>query len=191
MPKKDLSWIQDSGIYGTWTFTTQTMTDAGYFKGISYVVMHVMPDPMRVKSCEIQKNPNNSSESCREENNLACSHGGAPNDVKEVCVDTETTQLEWSDGACLCVNTMITVWCVVSCRVSCCVVVLQSIMDGLLFWCVCVLCCVVLPIGAFCWFAVCSVAGSPMSFAPKQNSNLFSSHQTMVLCLCPLRCDVI
>jgi len=52
---------------------------------------------MRVKSCEIQKNPNNSSESCREENNLACSHGGAPNDVKEVCVDTETTQLEWSD----------------------------------------------------------------------------------------------
>ena len=89
MPKKDSSWIQRSGIYGTWTFTTETMTDVGYYKGLAYVVMHLMPDPMQVKSCILKD--------CIEADNQACSHTGADHE----CLNTETTDAEWSDGACV------------------------------------------------------------------------------------------
>ncbi len=94
MPKKNSSWIQRSGIYGTWTFTTETMTDVGYYKGLAYVVMHLMPDPMQVKSCTI--NADNKQPACIEADNQACSHTG----VDQRCISTETEELEWSDGVC-------------------------------------------------------------------------------------------
>jgi len=112
MPRKDSSWIGASGLYGTWTFTTQTMTDVGYYKGNAYVVVHLMPDPMQVKSCSIDtwepdanhNNDDNDSNAtgsttgnCSEADNKACSHGKASGDEGEECVDTETTELEWSD----------------------------------------------------------------------------------------------
>ena len=99
MTKKDVSWIKDSGLYGTWTFTTQTMTDVGYYKGIAYVVMHLMPDPMHVNSCVINSNSNSNkgNTTCIEADNRACSHVGY-DDEKEECVDTETSEVEWSDG---------------------------------------------------------------------------------------------
>ena len=100
MPKKDSSWIQKSGLYGTWTFTTQTMTDVGYYKGLAYVVMHVMPDPMQVKSCTIQGD-GKMHKACIEADNRACSHLGAKDDEQQVCVSTETSMVEWSDGMCL------------------------------------------------------------------------------------------
>lgn len=95
MPRKDTKWIEKSGLYGTWTFTTETMTDIGYYKGIAYVVMHLMPDPMQVKSCSFSDKKH-----CREITNRACSHGGANGNENQICVNTETTELEWSDGAC-------------------------------------------------------------------------------------------
>ena len=99
MTKKDVSWIKDSGLYGTWTFTTQTMTDVGYYKGIAYIVMHLMPDPMHVNSCVINSNSNSNkgNTACIEADNRACSHVGY-DDEKEECVDTETSEVEWSDG---------------------------------------------------------------------------------------------
>ena len=115
MPRKDSSWIEQSGLYGTWTFTTQTMTDAGYYKGIAYVVMHLMPDPMQVQSCvlpEVDSNDNGDdnngngndndknkkTKGCIEADNRACSHTDAVDNEHEACVNTETTNLEWSDG---------------------------------------------------------------------------------------------
>lgn len=84
-----------SGLYGTWTFATQTMTDIGYYKGRAYVVMYLMPDPMQVRSCELEE--------CAEQSNQLCQH-------KKECVNTEETVVEWSDGkycgavvACLCI----------------------------------------------------------------------------------------
>eukprot|EP00536_Pseudo-nitzschia_multiseries_P010568 jgi/Psemu1/67488/estExt_Genemark1.C_3270027 len=121
MPRKDSSWIEASGLYGTWTFTTQTMTDIGYYKGLAYVVVHLMPDPMQVKSCTCAingvgaggvgaggagagagavaatKTGTGTGTSCLEADNRACSHGGASGDEGEECVDTETTEVEWSD----------------------------------------------------------------------------------------------
>ena len=73
-----------SGLYGTWTFSTTTMTDVGYYKGRAYMVMHLMPDPMQVRSCQL--------EGCSEASNQLCQH-------KKECVNTETTVVEWSDGA--------------------------------------------------------------------------------------------
>jgi hypothetical protein len=95
MPKKESAWIEKSGLYGTWTFTTETMSDAGYYKGIAYVVMHVMPNPMQVKSCVIKDR----KKACIEAENRACSHVGAMDNANEQCVHTETHQIEWSDGA--------------------------------------------------------------------------------------------
>jgi len=97
MPKKDSSWIQNSGLYGTWTFTTETMTDVGYYKGIAYVVMHIMPDPMQVKSCVIKGTSKDKNNSCIEANNKACSHVGAVDNEHEECVNTENSEVEWSD----------------------------------------------------------------------------------------------
>ena len=88
MPKKDSSFLEKSGLYGTWTFTTQTMTDVGYYKGLAYVVMHVMPDPMQVKSCVIEG-------TCIEADNQVCNHAGG---TTQECVDIETSPVEWSDG---------------------------------------------------------------------------------------------
>jgi len=73
------------------------MTEVGYYKGISYVVMHLMPDPMQVKSCIIRNNGNNKTSGCLEADNKACSHGGAVGNEREECVDTETKEIEWSD----------------------------------------------------------------------------------------------
>ena len=101
MPKKDSSWIEKSGLYGTWTFTTETMTDVGYYKGVAYVVMHLMPDPMQVKSCVIKGDSKTKKKACIEADNMACSHAGAIDDENEQCVDIETSQIEWSDGALL------------------------------------------------------------------------------------------
>eukprot|EP00531_Pseudo-nitzschia_arenysensis_P004263 CAMPEP_0116131052 /NCGR_PEP_ID=MMETSP0329-20121206/8803_1 /TAXON_ID=697910 /ORGANISM="Pseudo-nitzschia arenysensis, Strain B593" /LENGTH=495 /DNA_ID=CAMNT_0003625463 /DNA_START=279 /DNA_END=1766 /DNA_ORIENTATION=+ len=67
------------------------MTDVGYYKGLAYVVMHLMPDPMQVKSCTIDAE--NGHPACIEADNMACSHT-IPN---QKCVNTETTELEWSD----------------------------------------------------------------------------------------------
>eukprot|EP00535_Pseudo-nitzschia_heimii_P002350 CAMPEP_0197191912 /NCGR_PEP_ID=MMETSP1423-20130617/24237_1 /TAXON_ID=476441 /ORGANISM="Pseudo-nitzschia heimii, Strain UNC1101" /LENGTH=113 /DNA_ID=CAMNT_0042644697 /DNA_START=117 /DNA_END=454 /DNA_ORIENTATION=+ len=97
MPRKDSSWIEQSGLHGTWTFTTQTMTDAGYYKGIAYVVMHLMPDPMQVQSCVIEGDPKEKTKGCVEADNRACSHTDAADNEHEDCVDTETTDVEWSD----------------------------------------------------------------------------------------------
>lgn len=81
-----------SGLYGTWTFATQTMTDVGYYKGRAYVVMHLMPDPMQVRSCQ--------HKDCSEETNHLCQRS-APSQLgleTEECVDTENAIAEWSDG---------------------------------------------------------------------------------------------
>ena len=103
MPKKDSSWIEKSGLYGTWTFTTQTMTDVGYYKAIGYVVMHLMPDPLQVKSCVItgEGDPTDKKKhkACIEADNRACSHMGVKNNGVEKCVNTETSEVEWSEGA--------------------------------------------------------------------------------------------
>jgi hypothetical protein len=99
MTKKDSSWIEKSGLYGTRTFTTQTMTDVGYYKGVAYVVMHLMPDPMQVKSCVIKGDKSKNNTTCIEADNKACSHVGAIDNENEECVDTETHTVEWSDGA--------------------------------------------------------------------------------------------
>ena len=96
MPKKDSSFLEKSGLYGTWTFTTQTMTDVGYYKGLAYVVMHVMPDPMQVKSCVIEGD-GKKHQACIEANNQVCNHAGG---TTQECVDIETSPVEWSDGAC-------------------------------------------------------------------------------------------
>jgi len=61
------------------------MTDVGYFKGLAYVVMHLMPDPMQVKSCVLKD--------CIEADNQACSHTGADHE----CLNTEIMDAEWSD----------------------------------------------------------------------------------------------
>jgi hypothetical protein len=76
-----------SGLYGTWTFATQAMTDIGYYKGRAYVIMHLMPDPMQARSCELKE--------CAELSNHVCQK---QNDGKEECVSTETSVVEWSDG---------------------------------------------------------------------------------------------
>ena len=94
MPKKDSSWIEKSGLYGTWTFTTQTMTDVGYYKGLAYVVMHVMPDPMQIKSCVIPGD-GKKHHACIEADNQVCNHDGNSN---QECVDIETSMVDWSDG---------------------------------------------------------------------------------------------
>ena len=84
-------WIEESNLYGTWTFTTQTMTDIGYYKGISYFVIHIMPNPMSgVNSCIINDNNN-----CTEADNYACHYN---NERKKECINTETSQVDWSDG---------------------------------------------------------------------------------------------
>ena len=86
-------WIEESNLYGTWTFTTQTMTDIGYYKGISYFVIHIMPTPMSgVNSCIINDTSGNN---CTEANNYACQYN---NERKEECINTETSQVDWSDG---------------------------------------------------------------------------------------------
>ena len=64
------------------------MTDVGYYKGLAYVVMHVMPDPMQVKSCVIER-------TCIEADNQVCNHAGG---TTQECVDIETSPVEWSDG---------------------------------------------------------------------------------------------
>ena len=85
-------WIEESNLYGTWTFTTQTMTDIGYYKGISYFVIHIMPNPMSgVNSCEMIGDNNN----CTEADNYACHYN---NERKKECINTETSQVDWSDG---------------------------------------------------------------------------------------------
>jgi hypothetical protein len=112
-------WIEESGMYGTWTFTTQTMTDVGYYKGIGYFIIHIMPNPMQVNSCSIIQNNNNNNTSsyvgdhynnktntktnandtsCIEADNYACHYNNNNNNKEEECINTETSQVEWSDG---------------------------------------------------------------------------------------------
>jgi hypothetical protein len=119
-------WIEESGMYGTWTFTTQTMTDVGYYKVIGYFIIHIMPNPMQVNSCSIIQNNNNNNTpsyvgdhynnktnaktnaktktnandtSCIEADNYACHYNNNNNNNKEEeCINTETSQVEWSDG---------------------------------------------------------------------------------------------
>mmetsp|Transcript_28823 Transcript_28823/g.33043 ORF Transcript_28823/g.33043 Transcript_28823/m.33043 type:complete len:523 (-) Transcript_28823:127-1695(-) len=102
--KKEESWIEESGVFGTWTFTTQTMTDAGYYKGLAYLLMHVMPNPMQVNSCQLGDNDPTKKhhKGCVEASNHACIRSRNHNTdeeekVEEECVDTETSQLDWSD----------------------------------------------------------------------------------------------
>lgn len=89
-----------SGLYGTWTFATQTMTDIGYYKGRAYVILHLMPDPMQVRSCQ--------KKGCVEASNHICHYqqqqGGSFSSSSELeghveeCIDTENAVVEWSDG---------------------------------------------------------------------------------------------
>jgi hypothetical protein len=72
-----------SGLYGTWTFATQTMADIGYYKGRAYVVMHLMPDPVQVPSCQLKD--------CSKQSNQLCQHNNR-------CVNTNETVVAWSDG---------------------------------------------------------------------------------------------
>jgi hypothetical protein len=58
--------------------------------------MHLMPDPMQVKSCVI-KGDDKKQKACIEADNRACSHVGAKDNEKEECVNTETSKVEWSD----------------------------------------------------------------------------------------------
>ncbi|KAG7370835.1 hypothetical protein IV203_019405 [Nitzschia inconspicua] len=82
-----------SGLYGTWTFSTQTMTDIGYYKGRAYVIMHLMPDPMQFRSCQLPDCPEESNHLCqRSMASLSSQLQG-----KEECVDTEGSIVEWSD----------------------------------------------------------------------------------------------
>jgi uncharacterized membrane protein len=101
-------WIDESNIYGTWTFTTQTMTDIGYYKGISYFVIHIMPNPMQINSCIIinnnNDNDNDNNNTCIEADNYACHYNNNNNNdegkgkEQEECINTETSKVEWSDG---------------------------------------------------------------------------------------------
>jgi hypothetical protein len=98
-----------SSLYGTWTFVTETMTDVGYYKGRAYVVMHLMPDPMQIYSCQREDCPERYNKICQlqqqqqqqqKDSNIVRDEnddGDAMSD-KEECIDTETSVATWSDG---------------------------------------------------------------------------------------------
>lgn len=88
-------------LLGTWTLHTDASVDIGYYKAKSFLVMHVLQDPLRVYSCQLK--------GCDELNNQACQQSGGGgggegfsendddgNDNTE-CLDTETNIVEWSD----------------------------------------------------------------------------------------------
>jgi hypothetical protein len=87
-----------SGLYGTWTFATQTMTDIGYYKGRAYVILHLMPDPMQVRSCQLKDCLEQSNHLCQRTTKTATSVLAPELEGKEECIETETSVVEWSDG---------------------------------------------------------------------------------------------
>ena len=90
-------YLWDKTLFGTWTFMTQTMTDLGYYKGRSYFIMHLMPNPLRkTAGCHI----NDESSSCNEYNNQLCmfNDGSSTSERKRTCVDTQSTVVDWSDA---------------------------------------------------------------------------------------------
>ena len=106
-------YLWDKALYGTWTFTTQTMTDLGYYKGRSYFIMHLMPNPLRkTAGCHIDddsRSCNNSGAGdscCNEYNNQLCmfnddsssSSSSTSERRKRTCVDTQSTVVDWSDA---------------------------------------------------------------------------------------------
>jgi hypothetical protein len=90
-----------SGLYGTWTFVTQTMTDIGYYKGRAYVIMHLMPDPMQVRSCQLKDCLEQSNQLCQRTSGRTLSTDSTTSlqmfQGEEVCVSTENSIVEWSD----------------------------------------------------------------------------------------------
>ena len=101
-------YLWDKALYGTWTFTTQTMTDLGYYKGRSYFIMHLMPNPLRkTAGCHIHDDIRSSSSSstgdscCNEYNNQLCifnDDSSTSEQRKRTCVDTQSTVVDWSDA---------------------------------------------------------------------------------------------
>jgi hypothetical protein len=88
-----------SGLYGTWTFSTETMTDIGYYKGRAYVVMHLMADPMQIRSCQLKDCLEQSNHLCQRTRTSSKNASALPVlEEEEVCVDTESSIVEWSDG---------------------------------------------------------------------------------------------
>lgn len=55
-------------LLGTWTLHTDASVDIGYYKAKSFLVMHVLQDPLRVYSCQLK--------GCDELNNQACQQSG-------------------------------------------------------------------------------------------------------------------
>jgi hypothetical protein len=41
-----------SAVLGTWTFQTHTKSDVGYYTGSTFVVMHLMTDPLSMLGCQ-------------------------------------------------------------------------------------------------------------------------------------------
>ena len=89
-------------LLGTWTLHTDASVDIGYYKAKSFLVMHVLQDPLRVYSCQLK--------GCDELNNQACQQSGGggggfsenDGDDNTECLDTETNIVEWSDGTFVC-----------------------------------------------------------------------------------------
>mmetsp|Transcript_5732 Transcript_5732/g.13954 ORF Transcript_5732/g.13954 Transcript_5732/m.13954 type:complete len:547 (-) Transcript_5732:59-1699(-) len=100
-------YLWTKALYGTWTFTTQTMTDVGYYKGRSYFIMHLMPNPLRkTEGCHIHSSQDDfddrssGGDSCSEYNNRLCmfNDDSTSSERKRACVDTQSTVVDWSDA---------------------------------------------------------------------------------------------
>lgn len=84
-------------LLGTWTWTTETSSDMGYYRGMAYVAVHFMRDPLQIYGC---RDP-----TCIEADNQICqpsssSSGTSTSPTGQSCVDTTSNRVQSSDGTC-------------------------------------------------------------------------------------------
>ena len=70
------------GLLGTWSFRKKIVA-SHYYELEMFLVAHFMPDPLGAIGC--------SKSGCYEIDNKICQ--------EDICIDTESNVVEWSDGA--------------------------------------------------------------------------------------------
>jgi len=71
-----------NSLFGTYTFVSESKADLGFYNVMAFLVVHLMPDPLRFLGC--------TKKNCSEVDNQVCQK-------QNECANVETQVVEWSD----------------------------------------------------------------------------------------------